>query len=313
MEKQDKIYVAGHGGMVGSALVRKLKKEGYENIIVRTHKELDLSCQEAVEQFFAEEKPDYVFLAAAKVGGIHANEAAPADFLRINVQIEMNVMWAAYKNHVKKLCFIGSGSIYPVNCPQPMKEEYLLSGPFERKNEGYGIAKMVGTKMCEYLNRQYGTDFIAAAICNIYGPGDNYSPESSHVVPALVRKFHEGKIQNKEKVTLYGTGTAVRSFLYADDVADACYFLMEHYSGDACINVGHEKGISIGELGKIIKEITGFEGEIAYDSHYPDGSPEIRLDTSRLSSMGWKPVYGLRDGLKRTYEDYLDKETATRL
>lgn len=308
MKKQSKIYVAGHTGMIGSAIRRKLEKEGYNNLILRSHQELDLTRQQDVEDFFFQEKPEYVFLAAAKVGGIHANEIAIADFLRINLQIELNVLESSYKNMVKKLCYIGSGCIYPDNSRQPIKEEYLLSGPFEKKNEGYGIAKMVGVKMCEYYNRQYGANFISVALCNAYGPGDNYNLESANVVPALIRKFHEAKIQNKKSVILWGTGKAMRSFLYADDIADACCFLMENYKSEYCINIAADVGMTIRELGEIIKKIVDFNGKVVFDSTYPDGAAKILLDPSRLYAMGWNPLFSLEEGLTKTYEDYLNNK-----
>ena len=262
MKAESKIYVAGHNGLVGSAIVRKLKKEGYENIITRTHSELDLTRQEDVESFFNEEKPEYVFVAAAKVGGIHANEMAPAEFMYINLAIETNVIHSSYKNQVKKLLFMGSGCIYPRIVPQPIREDYLLTAPLEKTNEAYAIAKIAGLKMCEFYNRQYGTDYISVMPCNLYGPGDNYHPENSHVIPALLRKFHEAKINKSPQVVMWGTGSAMREFLHIDDIADASYFLMQNYSGDECVNIGCGRDMSIRELGELIRDIVGYRGEI---------------------------------------------------
>lgn len=305
MEKEAKIYVAGHNGLVGSSIIRKLKKEGYENIITRSHSELDLTRQEDVESFFNEEKPDYVFLAAAKVGGIHANEVAPAEFMYINLAIETNVIHSAYKNKVKKLLFMGSGCIYPRIVPQPIREDYLLTAPLEKTNEAYAIAKIAGLKMCEFYNRQYGTDYISVMPCNLYGPGDNYHPENSHVVPALLRKFHEAKINNSPQVVMWGTGSAMREFLHIDDIADASYFLMQNYSGNECVNIGCGQDMSIRELGELIRDIVGYQGEIVYDSSYPDGTPRKLLDSSKLFAMGWRPSISLREGLEETYLDYI--------
>ena len=305
MRKEGKIYVAGHAGLVGSAIVRKLQKEGYNNIVTRTHAELDLTRQEDVEKFFEEEKPDYVFLAAAKVGGIHANEMALADFMYINLAIEINVIQSAYKNGVEKLMFLGSGCIYPRITPQPIKEEYLMTAPLEKTNEGYAIAKIAGLKMCEFFNRQYGTDYISVMPCNLYGPGDNYHPQHSHVIPALLRKFHEAKTSGSPTVTLWGTGTAMREFLHIDDIADACYFLMQNYSGDECVNIGCGTDMTIRELAELIKDVVGFEGELVFDTSMPDGTPRKLLDSSKLFDMGWKPSIELREGLQQTYEDYI--------
>ena len=306
MKAESKIYVAGHNGLVGSAIVRKLKKEGYENIITRTHSELDLTRQEDVESFFNEEKPEYVFLAAAKVGGIHANEMAPAEFMYINLAIETNVIHSSYKNQVKKLLFMGSGCIYPRIVPQPIREDYLLTAPLEKTNEAYAIAKIAGLKMCEFYNRQYGTDYISVMPCNLYGPGDNYHPENSHVIPALLRKFHEAKINKSPQVVMWGTGSAMREFLHIDDIADASYFLMQNYSGDECVNIGCGRDMSIRELGELIRDIVGYRGEIIYDPSYPDGTPRKLLDSSKLFAMGWRPSISLREGLKETYLDYIE-------
>lgn len=306
MKTESKIYVAGHNGLVGSAIVRKLKKEGYENLITRSHSELDLTRQKDVESFFNEEKPEYVFLAAAKVGGIHANEMAPAEFMYINLAIETNVIHSAYKNQVKKLLFMGSGCIYPRIVPQPIREDYLLTAPLEKTNEAYAIAKIAGLKMCEFYNRQYGTDYISVMPCNLYGPGDNYHPENSHVIPALLRKFHEAKINKSPQVIMWGTGSAMREFLHIDDIADASYFLMQNYSGDECVNIGCGRDMSIRELGELIRDIVGYRGEIIYDPSYPDGTPRKLLDSSKLFAMGWRPSISLREGLKETYLDYIE-------
>ena len=305
MEKDSKIYVAGHAGLVGSSIVRRLGKDGYHNIITRTHSELDLTRQEDVESFFAEEKPDYVFLAAAKVGGIHANEIAPAEFMYINLAIETSVIHSAYRSHVKKLLFMGSGCIYPRIVPQPIKEEYLLTAPLEKTNEAYAIAKIAGLKMCEFYNRQYGTDYISVMPCNLYGPGDNYHPEHSHVIPALLRKFHEAKVNHAPQVVMWGTGSARREFLHIDDIADASLFLMQNYSGNECVNIGCGSDMSIRELGELIKDVIGYGGEIVYDPSYPDGTPRKLLDSSKLMAMGWKPRIPLRKGLEETYRDYV--------
>lgn len=305
MEKDAKIYVAGHKGLVGSAICRNLQKRGYTNILGRTHTELDLTNQAAVERFFGEEQPDYVFLCAAKVGGIHINDIQPADFMYINLAIESNVIQSAYKNHVKKLLFMGSGCIYPRIVPQPIKEEYLLTASLEQTNEAYAIAKIAGLKMCEYYNRQYGTNYISVMPCNLYGPGDNYNPVSSHVIPALLRKFHEAKTQDLPSVTLWGTGSAMREFMHIDDIADASVFLMEHYDENQWINIGCGEDMKISELAALIREVIGYEGDIKYDTSMPDGTPRKLLDSTRLLSMGWRPSIGLREGLQQTYQDYL--------
>lgn len=316
MQKHDKIYVAGHSGLVGSAVVRRLKKDGFDNIITRTHAELDLTNQEAVEKFFATEQPDYVFMSAAKVGGIQANKEALDQFLYINAQIELNTIMSAYRHHVKKFCLMGSGCIYPRECPQPIKEEYLLTSPLEITNEGYALAKITGLKLCEYLNTHHPeeADFISVMPCNLYGPGDNYHPEHSHVIPALLRKFHEAKEKGAGKVTMWGTGKAMREFLHIDDIADACVFLMQNYSGDpgpeagmpgcSWINIGCGSDITMKELGKKIASVVGFEGEIEFDHVHPDGTPRKLLDSSKLFSMGWRPGISFEDGLRQTYEDY---------
>ena len=305
MEKNSKIYVAGHRGMVGSAIVRELSKQGYENIITRTHKELDLTCQEAVEKFFADEKPEYVFLAAAKVGGIIANNESPADFMYENMMIEMNVINSAWKNGCKKLEFLGSSCIYPRLAPQPMKESCLLTSELEKTNEAYALAKISGLKYCEYLNRQYGTDYISVMPTNLYGPNDNYHPKNSHVLPALIRRFHEAKIENKPSVTCWGDGSPLREFLYVDDLADLCVFLMNNYSGNETVNAGTGKEISIKELTNLVADIIGYEGEILWDTSKPNGTPRKLLDVSKAKFLGWSYKTELKDGIKLAYEDFL--------
>ena len=306
MEKNAKIYVAGHRGMVGSAIVRALKNQGYTNIITRTSKELDLRRQIDVEEFFAKEKPDYVFLAAAKVGGILANNEAPADFMYDNMILEMNVIHEAYKNNVKKLMFLGSSCIYPRMAPQPMKEDCLLTSELEKTNEAYALAKISGLKYCEYLNRQYSTDFISVMPTNLYGPNDNYHPEHSHVLPALIRRFHEAKENNLSEVVIWGTGTPLREFLYVDDLADACVYLMNTYSGNETVNLGTGKELSIKELAELVKKVVGFKGNITFDITKPDGTPRKLLDVSKLEKLGWKYKTELEDGIKLSYEDFLN-------
>jgi len=304
LDRTKKIYVAGHRGLVGSALVRKLKADGFLNIVTRTHEELDLTRQTEVENFFAREQPSYVILAAAKVGGIYANDTYPADFIMKNLQIECNVIDAAHKNGVEKLLFLGSSCIYPRECPQPIKEEYLLGGYLEKTNEAYALAKIAGLKMCAFYNQQYGTDYISVMPCNLYGVNDNFSPENSHVLPALMRKFHEAKEKNEPTVTVWGSGKPLREFLNVDDLADACLFLMDHYKGNEFFNVGYGKEITILELAEMMKRVTGFQGEIILDSSKPDGTPRKLTDISRLKEMGWKPKICLEEGLKQTYEWY---------
>lgn len=308
MEKNAKIYVAGHRGMVGSAIVRALKNQGYTNIITRTSKELDLRRQIDVEEFFAKEKPDYVFLAAAKVGGILANNEAPADFMYDNMILEMNVIHEAYKNKVKKLMFLGSSCIYPRMAPQPMKENCLLTSELEKTNEAYALAKISGLKYCEYLNRQYSTDFISVMPTNLYGPNDNYHPEHSHVLPALIRRFHEAKENNLSEVVIWGTGTPLREFLYVDDLADACVYLMNTYSGNETVNLGTGKELSIKELAELVKKVVGFKGNITFDITKPDGTPRKLLDVSKLEKLGWKYKTELEDGIKLAYEDFLNND-----
>lgn len=304
MEKDAKIYVAGHKGLVGSAIVRNLNKRGFYNIVGRSHDELDLTNQAAVNNFFDEEKPDYVFLCAAKVGGIHINSIQPADFMRINLAIETNIIHSSYTHNVKKLLFMGSGCIYPRIVPQPIKESYLLTAELEKTNEAYAIAKIAGLKMCEFYNIQYGTNYISVMPCNLYGPGDNYNPVSSHVIPALLRKFHEAKLNNAKNVTLWGTGSAMREFMHIDDIADASVFLMENYNENEWVNIGCGEDMKISELANVLKKVVGFNGDIVYDTTMPDGTPRKLLDSSKLFSMGWKPSISLEDGLKQTYEDY---------
>ena len=304
LDRTKNIYVAGHRGLVGSALVRKLKADGFLNIVTRTHEELDLTRQTEVENFFAREQPSYVILAAAKVGGIYANDTYPADFIMKNLQIECNVIDAAHKNGVEKLLFLGSSCIYPRECPQPIKEEYLLGGYLEKTNEAYALAKIAGLKMCAFYNQQYGTDYISVMPCNLYGVNDNFSPENSHVLPALMRKFHEAKEKNEPTVTVWGSGRPLREFLNVDDLADACLFLMDHYKGNEFFNVGYGKEITILELAEMMKRVTGFQGEIILDSSKPDGTPRKLTDISRLKEMGWKPKICLEEGLKQTYEWY---------
>lgn len=305
MDKNGKIYVAGHRGMVGSAIVRALEKNGYHNIVTRTHKELDLTRQDAVEAFFAEEKPDYVFLAAAKVGGIVANNDAPADFLYENMILEMNVIHSAFKNNVKKLMFLGSSCIYPRMCPQPIKEEYLLTGALEQTNEAYALSKISGLKYCEYLNRQYNTDYISVMPTNLYGPNDNYHPTHSHVLPALIRRFYEAKVDNLPYVTCWGTGKPLREFLYVDDLADACVFLMNNYSGNETVNLGTGKELTIKELTELVAKVIGYTGEIRWDSSKPDGTPRKLLDVSKLESLGWHYKTELEEGIRLSYQDFL--------
>lgn len=305
MDKNAKIYVAGHGGLVGSAIVRSLKRNGFHNIIGRRSSELDLTRQQDVERFFEEERPEYVFLSAAKVGGINANNTYPAEFIYINLAIECNIIHAAYKYGVKKLMFLGSGCIYPRIVPQPIREEYLLTSELEKTNEAYAIAKIAGLKLCEYYNKQYGTNFISTMPCNLYGEGDNYNLVTSHVVPAFIRKFHDAKVQGAPTVTIWGTGKAMREFLHVDDVADACLYLMENYNGNEWINVGVGEDITIAELAALVKRVVGYEGEIVYDTSMPDGTPRKLLDSSKLFQLGWRPKITLEEGLRRVYQDYL--------
>ena len=306
MDKNSKIYVAGHRGLVGSAIVRGLKAKGYKNIIGKTHKELDLMDSLAVEEFFKNEKPEYVFLAAAKVGGIYANSTYPADFIYENLQIQNNVIGMAKKYNVKKLMFLGSSCIYPKMCPQPIKEEYLLSGYLEETNEGYALAKISGLKMCQFFNKQYDTNYISVMPTNLYGPYDNFSGVNSHVMPALIRRFHEAKVNNTEEVVVWGSGTPLREFLYSEDMADACIYLMETYKGNEFFNIGTGKELTIKELAELIKKVVGYEGNIVWDSSKPDGTPRKLLDVSRLEKAGWKYKVELEDGVKMAYEWFLE-------
>lgn len=308
MKKTDKIYVAGHRGMVGSAIVRKLEKEGFVNIVTRSSKELDLRNQGAVNQFFEIEKPQFVVLAAAKVGGILANNTYRAEFLYDNLMIESNIIHASYLHKVEKLLFLGSSCIYPKMAPQPLKEEYLLSGFLENTNEPYAIAKIAGIKLCEAYRDQYGCNFIAGMPTNLYGPNDNYHPQNSHVIPALIRKFHEAKMQNLKSVEIWGTGTPLREFLYVDDLADACYFLLQEYNEKMFVNIGSGTDLSIKELAETIQQVIGFEGELKFDTSKPDGTPRKLMDVTRLMNAGWKPKIGLKEGLQLAYQDFLQKE-----
>ena len=306
MEKDSKIYVAGHRGMVGSAIVRELQRQGYCNIITRTHGELDLCRQEQVEKFFAAEQPEYVFLAAAKVGGIIANHTALADFMYENMMLEMNVINAAWRNGCRKLLFLGSSCIYPRLAPQPMPESCLLTSSLEPTNEAYALAKISGLKYCEYLNRQYGTDFISVMPTNLYGPNDNYHPTHSHVLPALIRRFHEAKESGVPSVTCWGDGTPLREFLYVDDLADLCVFLMNNYSGNETVNAGTGKEIAIKELTELVAKVIGYEGEILWDTSKPNGTPRKLLDVSKAERLGWRYRTELEDGIRFSYDDFLN-------
>lgn len=308
MEKNSKIYIAGHRGMVGSAIVRRLEENGYTNIIYRTSAELDLRNQAAVEKFFEEEKPEYVFLAAAKVGGIHANNTYPAEFIYDNLMIETNIINSSYKNSVKKLLFLGSSCIYPKFAEQPIKEEYLLTGSLEETNEAYAIAKITGIELCKFYRRQYGCDFISAMPTNLYGINDNFNLETSHVMPALIRKFHEAKVNSSKEVVMWGTGKPRREFMYVDDLADSLIHLMLNYSDEIHVNLGTGEDIEIGELAKLIKEIVGYEGEIINDLSKPDGTPRKLLDVTRLNSTGFKHKVELKEGIERVYEWFLNTQ-----
>jgi GDP-L-fucose synthase len=307
MEKNSKIFVAGATGMVGSAIVRKLRKEGFENILVRASSDLDLRNQQAVQQFFSTEKPEYVFLAAAKVGGILANNVYRAEFLYDNLMIESNIMQAAYANGVTKLLFLGSSCIYPKLAPQPLKEDYLLTGLLEPTNEPYAIAKIAGIKLCEAYRDQYGCNFIAAMPTNLFGQGDNYNLQTSHVIPALLHKFHDGVVNQSKNVEIWGTGSPLREFMYVDDLADACVFLMENYNDKLFVNVGTGEEASIKDLAMLIKEVTGFEGGIVFDTSKPDGTPRKLMDSSRIHDLGWRHTISLREGLTKAYEYFLEE------
>ena len=306
MDKNAKIYVAGHKGMVGSAIVRALNKEGYSNIVTRTHEELNLIRQDEVEAFFEKEKPEIVVLAAAKVGGIVANESALADFMYDNMMLEMNVIHAAWKNSCRKLLFLGSSCIYPRLAPQPMPESCLLTGELEKTNEAYALAKISGLKYCEFLNRQYGTDYISVMPTNLYGPNDNYHPTHSHVLPALIRRFHEAKEAGLESVTCWGDGSPLREFLYVDDLADLCVFLLNNYSGNETVNAGTGKELTIKELTEIVARVVGYTGKIEWDPSKPNGTPRKLLDVSKAKALGWTYKTELEDGIKLAYEDFLN-------
>lgn len=305
MEREDKIYIAGHKGMVGSAIHRKLLGHGFHNFVLKSHKELNLTDQGAVEAFFAGERPDYVFLAAARVGGIAANIAAPVEFLLENLQIQCNVISSAYKYGVKKLMFLGSSCIYPKDAPQPLKEEYLMTGLLEPTNEGYAVAKITGLKLCEYYRKQYGADFISVMPCNLYGYYDNFDPEKSHIVPGLIRRFHEAKVSGRGSVAIWGSGRSYRELLFADEMADACVYLMEKYSGDGFVNIGYGKDYTVMEIAEAIRRTVGYEGEIITDPDRPEGMQRKVLDTSKLKALGWTPRYSLEEGLRMTYEWYV--------
>jgi GDP-L-fucose synthase len=309
---ESKIYIAGHRGLVGSAIVRRLRAEGYQNLLTPARSELDLMDREGVDEFFEAERPEYVFLAAARVGGILANNTYPVDFLQENLYIEFNTIRAAHRYGAKKLLFLGSSCIYPKFASQPIKETELLTGALEPTNQPYAIAKIAGIELCQAYNRQYGTEFVSVMPTNLYGPGDNFDLHNSHVLPALIRKFHEAKEQAKPNVVVWGTGTPLREFLYVDDLADACLFLMHKYSGSEIINIGAGQDISIGELAGVVREVVGYKGEIVYDVTKPDGTPRKLLDTSKLNSLGWKARTPLRKGLERTYAWYLQERTDQR-
>ena len=313
MEKNDKIYVAGHRGLVGSAIVRSLKKQGYENVIGRTHRELDLTDQAAVRAFFETERPDIVVLAAAKVGGINANNTAPADFAWDNMQIQCNVIKSAHDCHVKKLLFLGSTCIYPRMAPQPIPEDALLTGPLEETNEAYAIAKIAGMEMCRFFKKQYGDNFISCMPTNLYGPYDNYELSGSHVMPAMIRKFHEAKASGAPAVELWGTGTPLREFLYVDDMADACIYLLEHYDGERHVNIGTGKELTIRELAELVKKTVGYEGEIVWNRDIPDGTPRKLTDVSKLHGIGWHHKVELEEGVRLAYDWFREHVATARL
>lgn len=304
MNKQSKIFIAGHRGLVGSALVRTLQSQGFTNIITRTHSELDLQNQAAVDEFFIKEKPEHVFLAAAKVGGIYANNTYPAEFAYSNMQIQCNIINSSFKNNVKKLLFLGSSCIYPKFAPQPMNESSLLTGPLEETNKAYALAKISGITMCQSYNRQYGTNYISVMPTNLFGPHDNYHPENSHVLPALIRRFHEAKVNKAPLVTIWGTGSALREFLYSDDLADACIYLMQNYDDGEIVNIGSGEEVSIKHLAMMVKEAVGYNGEIKFDTSKPDGTPRKLLDCTKLHSLGWKHKISMKDGLALAYMDF---------
>lgn len=310
MDKHAKIYVAGHTGLVGSAIVRRLRADGYDNLLLRTHKALDLSDSAATEKFFREERPDFVFVAAGLVGGIKANSEAPADFFSVNMAIAENVLWSAYRNGVKKLLYLGSACQYPKECPQPMDEELLLTGIPEVTNEGYALAKICGCRLCSYMKRQYGANFISAIPANAYGLNDCFDSQKSHVIPALIMKYHNAKLSEAPAVDLWGTGKALREFLFTEDLADGCLFLMEHYDGESSINMGSGSEVSILELSETIKRIVGYEGEIVCDPTKPDGMMRRMVDSSRINALGWKAKTDMESGLRQVYEWYLGHEVA---
>lgn len=305
MDKESLIYIAGHTGLVGSAIIRKLREQGYENFVTRSHHELDLCNQQSVKDFFAAEKPEYVFLAAAKVGGIWANSTRSAEFIYENLMIEANIIHSAYVTGVRKLLFLGSSCIYPKMAPKPLKEDYLLTGELEPTNRAYAMAKITGIEMCRSYNKQYGTNYISVMPTNLYGPNDNFDLETSHVLPALIRKFHEAKVNNAREVVIWGTGTPVREFLHVDDLAEACLYLMQNYDGDGIVNIGCGEGITIHDLALLVKEVVGFEGELAFDTTKPDGTPVKINDVSKLKGLGWQPHITLRQGLEDTYRWYV--------
>ena len=308
MNKASRIFVAGHRGLVGSAIVRRLQAEGLSQLLLRTSSELDLRNQAAVEQFFATERPELVFLAAARVGGIHANDSYPADFIRDNLQIQTNVIDAAYRHGTSKLVFLGSSCIYPKHAPQPMSEGCLLTGPLEPTNEWYAIAKIAGVKMCQAYRRQYGFNAISAMPTNLYGPGDNFDLQKSHVLPALVRKFHDAKVRGDAEVIVWGTGTPRREFLHVDDLADACWFLVRNYEGEEALNIGWGEDVTIRELASLVQEVVGFTGTLRFDTSKPDGTPRKLLDVSRLRALGWAPRIALREGIIATYDWFLNHQ-----
>ena len=312
MDQKAKIFVAGHNGLVGSAIVRKLQAAGYRNLLLKNRAELNLLDSAAVAAFFAAEKIDYVFLAAAKVGGILANQQQPADFIYENLELQNNIIYSAYQNKVKKLLFLGSSCIYPRDCPQPIKEEYLLTGELEKTNNAYATAKIAGIKMCQSFNKQYGTNYISVMPTNLYGINDNFDLENSHVLPAMIRKFHEAKIGGAASVGLWGTGSALREFLDVDDLADACLFLMNNYDGSEIVNIGTGQDLLIKELAEKVKKVVGFSGEIKWDAFKPDGTPRKLLDISRLASLGWRPQISLDEGLVRTYDWFKENYSGLR-
>ena len=311
MEKDAKIYVAGHRGMVGAAIVRELKRQGYWDVITRTHAELDLCRQEEVKNFFKDEKPEYVFLAAARVGGIEANNRAPADFMYDNMMVEMNVIHSAWENGCRKLEFLGSSCIYPRMAPQPIVESCLLTSELEKTNEAYALAKISGLKYCEYLNRQYGTNFICVMPTNLFGPNDNYHPMRSHVLPAMICRFHEAKEAGHPSVTCWGDGSPLREFLYVDDLANLCVFLMNNYSGNEMVNAGTGKELTVKELAKLVAKVVGYEGEILWDVSKPNGTPRKLLDISKTANLGWRYRTELEEGIRLSYKDFLDKRLNT--